>query len=227
MSETSVLGADPQAHVGARQPRPGRGWRSAFGIGICAAILLPILVLVGATLHVLMLSKVHDDRPTDAIVILGAAQFDGTPSPVLQNRLEHGLDLYRAGVAPEIVTVGGKQVGDRYTEAGAGRQWLIEQGVDSSKVTAIKAGSNTLDSMQDVAALAEREGWTSITLVSDPVHMARSKAIATRLGLDVSTNPTVAGDGTAITQQYTLRETAGYLVFELFDQWSVKRVVNP
>lgn len=191
-----------------------------------ALIVLPLVVIGGSAYYVNSAAKQHDATPTDAIVVLGAAQFDGTPSPVLQARLQQSLDLFNKGVSSRIVTVGGKQSGDRYTEAGTGRQWLIEQGVPSDQVVAIKAGSNTLESMHDVAALASDRGWKSVTIVSDPAHMARSQAMANRFGLDAHANPTVEGDGSSVTGTYLLRETAAYLSFEILDQWSVARIVS-
>ena len=197
-----------------------------IGIAIVAAILLPFLVLGGAYLYVSSEAKVVQTEHTDAIVVLGAAQYDGKPSPVLRARLQHALELYRAGTAPRIITVGGKQTGDRFTEAGVGREWLITQGVPAGSVIAAKDGSNTRESLVTVAELAASKGWTSITLDSDPAHMARSRAMASRLGFDVKTNPTQNGDGSQPTGEYLFRETLAYLAFEAIDQWAVPRIVE-
>ncbi len=140
--------------------------------------------------------------------------------------MAHALELYRDGIAPRIITVGGKQNGDRFTEAGVGREWLITNGVPSSDVIAAKDGSNTRESMIMVAELAAKNNWTSITLDSDPAHMARSRAMANRLGFDVHTNPTQSGDGSQPTSEYVFRETLAYLAFEGFDQWDVPRIVE-
>lgn len=197
-----------------------------LGIAIVAIILLPFIVVGGAYLYVSSEAKVVQSGPTDAIVVLGAAQFDGKPSPVLKARLRHAKELFDAGVAPRIITVGGKQSGDRFTEAGVGREWLIQQGVPAGSVIAAKDGSNTRESLETVAELAAANGWSSITLDSDPAHMARSRAMANRLGFDVRTNPTQSGDGSQVTSEYLFRETAAYLAFEVFDQWDVPRIVS-
>ena len=94
----------------------------------------------------------HDDRPTsDAIVVLGASQFNGRPSPVLEARLDHALDLYNGDVAPVVVTVGGSRPGDRYTEGNAGRRWLVDHGVCAADAVAVEKGADTLDSLRAVA----------------------------------------------------------------------------
>lgn len=222
-----MLRPEAPPRVVVRRPRrPKPGWGTVVGMAILVGILLPIMVGFGALFYVNAAATSQDMGKTDAIVVLGAAQFNGTPSPVLETRLRHALSLYKAGVAPRIITVGGNQPGDVYTEAGAGRHWLIERGVPVSDVVAVTAGTDTLESMQEVAALANRNGWNSITVDTDPAHIARSAAMANRLGFAVSTNPTKSGAGSALTEEYLLRETAAYLAFEIFGQWDVDRVID-
>ena len=206
--------------------RPHLGFPAVLGIVIVAAIVFPFILIGGAYLYVSSEARVVQADQTDAIVVLGAAQFDGKPSPVLKARLAHAKSLYDSGTAPRIVTVGGKQEGDRFTEAAVGRDWLVAQGVPSQDVIAAKDGNDTLGSLEAVAALAAANGWTSITLDSDPAHMARSRAMANRLGFDVRTNPTRSGDGSQVTSEYLVRETAAYLAFEAFEQWDVPRIVE-
>lgn len=226
-SSTGVRNSDrPQVLFSPRARKPHAGFPAILGIAIVAAILLPFIVFGGAYKYVSSEAEVIQTEKTDAIVVLGAAQFDGKPSPVLKARLAHALELYRDGIAPRIITVGGKQNGDRFTEAGVGREWLITNGVPSSDVIAAKDGSNTRESMIMVAELAAKNNWTSITLDSDPAHMARSRAMANRLGFDVHTNPTQSGDGSQPTSEYVFRETLAYLAFEGFDQWDVPRIVE-
>jgi uncharacterized SAM-binding protein YcdF (DUF218 family) len=193
---------------------------------VLALIALPLIAVGGSVYFVNRTASAVDTTKTDAIVVLGAAQFDGTPSPVLEARLSHAADLYQQGVAPLIVTVGGKQSGDRFTEAGAGRAWLIDQGIDRADIYAVGQGADTVTSMTNVADLAKRNGWTSITLDSDPAHMARTQAIANRLGFDAYPNPTQSGDGSQVTQDYIARETFAYLAFELLEQWDVPRIIE-
>lgn len=210
-----------------RRQQPKSGWRAVFGMLVIMAVLLPLIVVLGSGWYIRSSANASEDQHTDAIVVLGAAQFDGTPSPVLHARLNHALSLYQQGIAPRVITVGGKQTGDRYTEARVGRDWLIQHGVPANSVFAVEDGDNTVDSMVDVGRLAAANGWTSITLDSDPAHMGRSRAIANRLGFDAYTNPTHDDDGSAVTNDYVARETLAYLAFELRDQWDVPRLVRP
>lgn len=219
------IAADARPRVIRHRP-PHPGWPTALWIAIVCTLLFPLLVAFGTWRYVHATAAVHDTTRTDAIVVLGAAQYDGTPSPVLRSRLQHAVDLYNAGVAPRIVTVGGKQNGDRFTEANAGLQWLVANGVDAHNVTAVPAGADTLESLKEVARVANLNGWHSITIDSDPSHMARSLAIANRLGFEGHTNPTTSGDGSAVTDDYVNRETLALIGFEVLQQWDVQRVIE-
>ncbi|MEW2352814.1 YdcF family protein [Spirillospora sp. NPDC029432] len=162
----------------------------------------------------------QDERPkSDAIIVLGAAQYNGRPSPTLQWRLQHALDLYRKGTAKAIVTVGGKQEGDNFTEAAAGRTWLIERGrVPAAKVVAVPEGADTLESMRAVGRRFDQLGWKSGIIVTDPWHGLRSKKMAEDQGIEAAASPTRSGPSvqTRETQlQYIVRETGGYLSYVL------------
>jgi len=160
----------------------------------------------------------RDERvPADAIVVLGASQLDGRPGPVLQARLEHALHLYREGLAPLVVTTGGKQEGDRFTEAGSAETWLVGEGVPAESVVAVPEGGNTLDSLAPVAELAATSGWDrGVLVVSDPWHVYRVRTMADDLGLPVAgTSPTRTGPSTEVPTRvvtYVARETAGVIV---------------
>ena len=94
-------------------------------------------------------------------MVLGAAQYDGDPSPVFQARLDHAAELYRDGVAPRILTIGGGQTGDRTTEGAAGAAYLAELGIDRSALTAVGTGDDTLASLRAAEVLLTENGWTS------------------------------------------------------------------
>lgn len=204
--------------------------RSRFVGFLVIVMLLGVLAALAAPFYagwqVLSGSSVNDKEATDAIVVLGAAQFNGEPSPVLRARLDHAKALYRQEVAPRIVTVGGKLPGDRYTEAGAGVKYLVEKGIPAADISAVGKGNDTVESLQAVAAMADREGWRSVTLVSDPAHMARVNAIAEQLGFDTHLSPTRKGDGTTLTSSYLARETAGLLAFEILQRWNTPQMLN-
>jgi len=198
--------------------RPGRSRRIVVRL-LALTLALVLLVPVAAAGYVVAVGSRSDLTTTDAIVVLGAAQFDGEPSPVLEARLARALALAEAGVAPRLVTVGGKRPGDRFTEAGAGRDWLLAHGADPDRVTAVETGSDTAESLAAVARLAARRGWTSVTLVTDPAHEARSRAIAADAGLVVRTAPTETGAGSSLAPEAVLRETAGLLHWWALGRW--------
>lgn len=191
-------------------------------LGLVAAVLIPIY----AGWRVFADGNVDDRQATDAIVVLGAAQYNGKPSPVLRARLDHAKVLYRQSVAPRIVTVGGKLPGDRFTEASAGLNYLARQGVPAAAVAPVARGHDTKQSLIAVAQMADREGWREVTLVSDPAHMARVDAIAKRLGFQTHLSPTRKGDGTSLTGGYVLRETAGLLAFQTVQQWDTPTLLD-
>lgn len=181
--------------------------------GIVLGTVLALLVTAFAAGVVLTNARRHDTARTDAIVVLGAAQYAGRPTPLLSNRLDHARAVYRDGVARRIITVGGKRDGDIMTEAEAGRRYLRRKGVPGRAVVAVAEGTNTWTSLQAVADLARRRGWTSVTIVSDPTHVGRAAAMARRLGLTARVSGTVGGSGSSITAAQTARETAGLLWF--------------
>ena len=157
---------------------------------------------------------------TEAMVVLGSAQFDGRPQPVFENRLQTAQDRYAKH--PEIIfTVGGKLPGDRFTEAEAGKRWLIAGGiVKESDIIAVPRGRDTWESMQAVATVAKDQGISSIAVVSDAAHVARCQAMLKHLGVaNVQVNPTRSGPGSDLTAKYVLRETLGLMRFWISDAW--------
>src|SRR3954467_15827918 len=115
---------------------------------VVGAAVLALLLLVTSTALAIWWNARQDSRPSsDSIVVLGSAQYNGVPSSIFEARLEHALDLYQNGVAPVIVTVGGKETGDQFTEAEAGRDYLAAAGVPDDALLAIQEGADTLESM--------------------------------------------------------------------------------
>lgn len=158
--------------------------------------ILPV-VLAGITLAylacfvgVLLTSREDQRHPAGAIVVLGAAQYNGKPSPVLRARLDHALGLYREGLAPAIVVTGGIGPGDRVSEATVGRQYLVAHGVPDSAVVVRPEGRSTQASIRSVAQWAHERGVGRVLLVSDPFHMLRLRLEAGRAGLKAWTSPT-------------------------------------
>ncbi len=153
----------------------------------------------------------------DAVVVLGAAQYDGEPSPVFAARLDHAAELFRQGVADEVVVIGGGQAGDRTTEGQAGRDYLAAAGLPEAALTAVPEGGDTLASLRAAAPVLAARGQSSVVLVTDPWHAARARLMATDLGLHVQVSPVQEGpalrDGIAVP--YVLRETLGTLFYRL------------
>jgi len=152
-----------------------------------------------------------DAASADAIVVLGAAQYNGVPSPALEGRLEHALELYQQGMADQVVVTGGNQPGDEFTEALTGYNWLREHGVPDEDLIVITDGTSTWESLAAASNVLESQGMTDVVLVSDPYHSYRLLGIAGELGLDAQVSPTDAGSG--LTD--LLRETAAVSVGRL------------
>ncbi len=148
----------------------------------------------------------------------GAAQYSGTPSSVFEARLEQAYKLYKRGVAPQIITVGGKQEGDEYTEAASGKMYLTDRGIPSSAITAVETGSDTLLSIDAVSAEMSSQGINSAVLVSDPWHSLRTRTMARDTGLQAWTAPTRQGPA-VFTRESQLhgiaRETGALLWYQL------------
>lgn len=158
---------------------------------------LAILLVVGylaATFADVWLSSRQDagDRPAQAIIVLGAAQYNGRPSPALKGRLDHALDLYERGMAPLIVVTGGRQDGDRTTEASASASYLIANGVPDARIEREVQGTDTYLSLAATARFLKKRDVLDVILVSDSYHSARVQAIAEEVGFRARTSP-VAG----------------------------------
>jgi len=126
--------------------------------------------------------------PSDAIVVFGAAEYDGRPSPVFRARLDHALELYHHGIAPLIITLGGAG-GDEYSEGSVGREYLMSRGVAEQNIIAETESRNTEESARRVAVIARANGYRRLVIVSDGTHLFRIHAICAADGLDVLTSP--------------------------------------
>ena len=129
-------------------------------------------------------SRTDEVRTADAIVVLGAAQYDGEPSPVLKARLDQAAYLWNEGLADAVIVTGGKQEGDRFTEAEASHMYLEDQGVPTERILEEEEGTTTLESLERVKEIADQRGIDSLLLVSDPMHSERIKRMANDLGFE-------------------------------------------
>jgi uncharacterized SAM-binding protein YcdF (DUF218 family) len=129
-------------------------------------------------------------RAVDAIVVMGAAQYDGRPSPLFAARLDHAIALFHEGVAPRLIVTGGKREGDRTTEAASARDYAIRHGVPAEAILAEDGSRTTLQSIRGVEALMDASGLQSAVFVSDPTHMLRVLRMAADVGIDAYGSPT-------------------------------------
>ena len=154
------------------------------------AVLAGVMVYTISLVMVLVVSQQDERRPVDAIVVLGAAQYNGRPSPVLRARLNHALSLYREGLAPLVVVTGGIGRGDTTSEAVVGQRYLVAHGIPEGVVVAQGEGRTTKASMSAVTAWLHARGLRRVLLVSDPFHMFRLRLEARRTALEAYTSPT-------------------------------------
>lgn len=167
-------------------------------------------------------SHSDENQSADAIVVLGAAQYDGDPSPVFKARLDQAKYLYEQGFSSTIIVTGGKQAGDRFTEAGAGEGYLVGEGIPAESILGETEGRTTLESLRSVRHLAADRGLDTVLLVSDPLHSERIKRIAQDLGFeDAHTSPAsyVELNRSRVTKLKELvHEIGSLLAYELLER---------
>ena len=192
--------------------RPRRRWIARV------ALALVVLAAIYFTLTFVQVYRASTDdgaRPADAVIVLGAAQWNGQPSPVLQQRLDHALAFYEEGLAPLIVLTGGKQEAHTFTEATTGYNYLREHGVPDSALLKEVDGTSTWDSLRAARRFLAARDVDEVVLVTDDYHAYRVEAIAEAVGFDASVSPTDSLlSGTKQLRQL-LRETAAVSVGRL------------
>lgn len=189
--EHQALAADP--------PPASRVWPGRVVRILGLLVVLGLCYLTVTFLQVWWASSQDSAPPSDAIVVLGAAQYDGRPSPVLEARLRHALDLYRRGVAPTIVVTGGRQAGDTFTEATSGYNWLRERDVPDEAIEKEVQGTSTFESLAATSRFLRAEGADEVVLVTDDYHALRVAGIANEVGLDPHLS-TVSHEGGSLVQ---------------------------
>src|SRR5262245_55196068 len=166
-------------------PRRANWWRIGW--------LVSLLMLAGWILSLVgVYVWGHRDtaRPVAAIVVMGAAQYGGRPSPVFRARIDHGIELWRRGLAPRLIFTGGPGDRDTTSEAAVAERYAIDHGVTPRAIMIENAGRSTAESLQHVAALMDAEPSRTVVLVSDPFHMLRLTILARRYGLTAYASPT-------------------------------------
>jgi uncharacterized SAM-binding protein YcdF (DUF218 family) len=183
---------------------------------VVATAIGAILVSAWVTYRIWDVGSHDAAHHADAIVVLGAAQYNGTPSPVLRARLDHAIDLYGAGLAPYLVVTGGKAQGDRTTEAASARAYALSRGVPARAILVEDRGRTTLESLRGVAALMHDDQLGTAVFVSDRTHMLRVLRIARDVGLVSYGSPTATSptDGSVGNRaEATLHELGGLALY--------------
>jgi uncharacterized SAM-binding protein YcdF (DUF218 family) len=191
-----------------------------LALKIFFGLFLGVTVVVGYVAgHIWWVARQDHHPRSDAIVVLGASQYNGTPSAVFAARLDHAKTLYDEHVAPRIITVGGKQPGDTFTEARAAQNYLVTHGVPSNAILPVEVGRDTLQSVRAVSDTFKARGWHTAVLVTDPWHCLRARTMARDAGIDAQTSPertgpAVTSRGTEV--RYVARETIAYIYYSIF-----------
>jgi uncharacterized SAM-binding protein YcdF (DUF218 family) len=198
-----ILDAQARSADGRGDPTPSDGTGNPLRVGTrwfrirrritatCAvAVVLGMLYFLVSLLQVWSTGRTDDAGPVDAIVVMGAAQYDGRPSPQLAARLDHVVEIWPSGVAPLVVVTGGNIPGDRFTEAEASAEYLIERGIPADVILLENTGSTSQESLTSVSEMLAARGLDDVMIVTDPYHALRSRLIAEEVGLDAEVSST-------------------------------------
>lgn len=197
-------------HAG-QERRGHRRWVVALFV----MLSLVVLLVIGVMAAIYAEARGDEARPVDAIIVMGAAQYNGRPSGVLSARLDHALALYEQGYAPLVIVTGGNQPGDVYTEAGVGDTYLQDRGVPPDAIVVEDESSDTWASMQNVARSVEGRGVETVLIVSDGFHLFRSERMAEAVGFEAFSSPATGSpiqpwSGTEFS--YVIRETGAVIL---------------
>lgn len=157
--------------------------RRTWPLNIAAVVLVSVSYLCVNVAQTWWSGAHNAAQQADVIVVLGAAQYDGKPSPQLQARLDHALSLWQEGLAQRVIVTGGNRPGDRFTEAGTSAAYLADRGVNPDVIWREDAGTNTYDSLKTVSQMMDAAGLDTAVVVTDPFHELRCVLILDQLGI--------------------------------------------
>lgn len=180
--------------------------------GAVVAIAVVVVYLAFTAAQVVAANKWDHTRDADAAIVLGAAQYNGKPSPVFKRRLDRAHALWAAGKVPVIVLTGGRAVGDRYTEAYSGLTYLRKKGVPEKDLIVVDNGSSTWESLAASVRVLRKRGIRQVQLVSDPYHSYRLEAIADEVGLDGKVSPTATTSSSGELFRETVLVAGGRII---------------
>ena len=229
-AEPELIEPEPSDDDPAPAGRVGNRWfrvRRRILAACAIAVVLGLGYYLVSLAQVWTTGRADDDGPVDAIVVMGAAQYDGRPSPQLAARLDHVVELWPQGVAPIVVVTGGNIPGDRFTEAEASATYLAERGVPLEALLLENDGSTSYESLDAVADLLVARGLDEVLIVTDPYHALRSRLIAEEVGLDAtvsSTDTSVVTGGESLRRH--LQEAGGVAIGRIIGFERLARLVD-
>ena len=198
----------------AKQPRSRRWWLRF----LLLAALAVLAVLMITTIHVLQAASEQEVSHADAIIVFGAAEYSGRPSPVLKARLDHALDLFHRGVAPVVITTGGAASDPKFSEGGVGKDYLMRHGVPENSLIAETQGRDTSESAVRVGVIMHANGLHSCVAVSDAYHVFRIRKLLLHEGVGpvyVAPRPDSRPHSMVQRAWAVLRESTSYLLWRL------------
>lgn len=193
---------------------PRRNWLLGLVAGAALAFLLFLLVISLRIVHEASREELH---PADAIVVFGAAEYSGRPSPVLRARLDRAYELFKLGLAPVVITTGGSGSDPSFSEGGVGHDYLLHRGIPERALIAETQGSDTAQSAERVAVILRANGLHTCLAVSDEYHVFRIKVLLEHQGMRVYVAPRTGSRPKGHWQRMiaVLREAMSYLVWKL------------
>jgi len=186
-----------------------------WSVAALLAVAAVCLILISA--KIVREASREEVRPVDAIVVFGAAEYAGRPSPVLRARLDHAFDLFQQGVAPVVITTGGSGEDPNYSEGGVGRDYLMRRGIPERNLIAETQSSDSAQSAQRVAVIMRANGMHTCLAVSDEYHVFRIKRLLEDQGIHVYVAPRLGSRPHTRWQRAmaVLRESVSYLLWRL------------
>lgn len=208
-SERHVVVSDTTA-PGA-PPTPSSRWRTIRRL-VVALIALGLLYVAGTGVQVWLAPRQDQTEHSDAIVVLGAAQYNGTPSPALRGRLDHAYGLWSRGMAPTVVVTGFRQPGDRSTEAKAGFDYLRGRGIPEADLLVVDTGTSTWESLAAAKRVMSERGMSTALMVTDPYHALRVRGVAGEVGIEARMSLTETSSGLTPMARETVLVSAGRII---------------
>lgn len=182
------------------------------------ALVIPLLLLAFTAFQVVRTAALEEIHPADAIVVFGAAEYSGRPSPVLRARLDHALDVFHRGMAPVVITTGGAAADPTFTEGGVGRDYLMHRGIPERSLIAETQGRDTSESAVRVGVIMHANGLHSCVAVSDAYHVFRIRKLLEHEGIApvyVAPRPDSRPRSTWQREVAVLREATSYLLWRV------------